>query len=376
MVAPTAEVSWTAADLARHFRERFLATPYALGDRIPSERSLSIELHVHRSTVRRALTLLGEQGVLVRSSPRSWEIRGAAPARPQSVGSAVAALSSWARTTTDTSPDGFEPAVERAALAALHDHQRDVLYPHIATNLTADLVARLQSAGVAGVIVSQSVGETDDGVAALRILKASGVHVVCQGQHPFIEGFDRVFSDHAAGAQALVAWLATRGKRRILRVWSQDSYPWWLAERDRGYIAGCALAGLEVLPALRIEGMSTRVNNVDPANLQRRIRHLAGWLCDQLDGVDAVMTTTDWDSFAVAGALRLLSRDMPVVGYDQVWQSAWESALLPGIPSATIDKSNDLVGRAMVQILLRRIGGDALSTPIVEAITPDLIALD
>jgi len=64
------------------------------------------------------------------------------------------------------------------------------------------------------------------------------------------------------------------------------------------------------------------------------------------------------------------------VGYDQVWQSAWESALLPGIPSATIDKRNDLVGRAMVQILLRRIGGDALSTPIVEAITPDLIALD
>ena len=370
------EISWTAPELARRLRERFHAAPFVLGDLIPSERSLSIELQVHRSTMRRALNLLGEQGVLERSSPRSWAIQGAAPARSQTSNGAIAVLSHWARAATDAAPGGVEPAVERAAMEALHGSHRDVLYPHIGTGLftekSADLLARLQTSGVVGVIVSQSVGETAGSVAALRTLRATGLHVVCQGQHEYVQEFDRAFSDPAAGAKALVAWLVGRGSQRILRVWPQDSSSWWLSERDRGYEDGCTGLGIPVLPALRIEGMPARASQVDSANQQKRIRHIAGWLCDQLDGVDALMTVTDWDALAIAGALRLLGRSLPIVGYDQVWHTAWESALMPGIPSATIDKRNDRVGAAMVSILLRRIAGEKVTAPIVEIVVPEL----
>ncbi len=324
--------------------------------------------------MRRAMTILAEQGLIARSGPRGWVLQ-ASESRSRSEG-AIAVLSHWPHETTLTSHLGIEPAVERAALAALHARERDALHPYLNSGFDPALIQRLKANGVAGVLASVGMCSSPEGAAFLRRFREAGVAVVGQGGDANAADFDRVVGNHAAGTALLVRHLAGRGSRRLLRAWQGENKPWWLHERDLGYIATVRELGLPEIPDLMLDEPLIRSKAPDPENFRRRTRHAAGWLVDRLDGIDGVLAVTDWSAVVLAGALRLLGRNIPVVGYDNVWNTAWELELAPQALAATIEKRNDRVGETMVDMLLARLAGSAGPEPQCRTVTPELVVLE
>lgn len=363
--------SWTSGDLCRELRVLFSAPPYAIGDSLPSELALSREFHAHRATVRRAMLMLAEQGIVRRDGPRAWTLRR--PVGRSVADGPVAVLSYWPQEAVSSIHGGLDPAVERAVLRALHRHGRDVHYPHLKRGSIAALVSRL--GGHAAVFASGGICADPDGAALLQGLRQAGLAVIAQGGSSHVLAFDRVVGDHAAGTALLVRHLAARGCSRLLRVWQGASRPWWLEQRDRGYVAAAQELGLPVVPELFFDEALPRTAEPDAGNFERRVRHAAGWLVDRLDGVDAILTVTDWSAAVILGALGLLGRRLPVVGYDNVWKTAWELERVPTRLAATVEKRNDLVGEAMVALMLERLSGTLGTEPQCRVVLPELVVL-
>lgn len=64
-------------EVADDLRERVRNQTYAPGQRLPSERDLTVEFGVQRGTLRRALELLEDEGLILRDAQRGTFVRGA-----------------------------------------------------------------------------------------------------------------------------------------------------------------------------------------------------------------------------------------------------------------------------------------------------------
>jgi len=98
------------------------------------------------------------------------------------------------------------------------------------------------------------------------------------------------------------------------------------------------------------------------------VRQSVGFLVEALQGkdpVDALICATDRDAIYVAAAVKLLGltpgRDVIVTGYDNYWSRCEETNFTTARPDITADKHNEVAGRSMLELLLRRI--KAVSTP-------------
>lgn len=329
------------------------------GAALPSELELVARLGVSRSTVRTVLKQLEAQG-LVECLGRRQGRRAAERPRHRGV---------WARTVVVLSPARIDPftkahtgwleAIEAGAMDALRQHGLyGLLMDAQGLGDVLDDPERLPQGGL--------VVRDRDSLASVRCLREHGVPTVAYGTEAAIEGVDQVYTDQEAGCLALTRHLLGRGRRRLLRVWTGGGDPWWLCQRDRGYECALREAGLEPLPPLRVPSGDPDVPQL--TIFPERIRLYAGFLAEFVLGsnpVDAILSTTDRDVYAIDAALRLLGRtpqeDVDLVGYDNIWETCEERARGLVRPLATVDKQNDLAGREMVRLLLERIAAqDAL----------------
>jgi len=97
------------------------------------------------------------------------------------------------------------------------------------------------------------------------------------------------------------------------------------------------------------------------------MRLMAGYLTEHMQGpnaIDAIMTANDREAMSALAACRLYGRnDVPIVGYDNSWQSMPEREWETGIPFATVDKQNHELGKAMADLLWQRINGTLPADP-------------
>jgi DNA-binding LacI/PurR family transcriptional regulator len=107
-------------------------------------------------------------------------------------------------------------------------------------------------------------------------------------------------------------------------------------------------------------------------------RYNAGHLAQPLtadDRPDAIMCLSDEAVSYVTAGIKLLhldpARDVVVAGYDNYWQQTWGHQHEPAAPIATVDKHNDRVGEALVELLLEPPAGDS---PVRRVIPPSLIS--
>jgi DNA-binding LacI/PurR family transcriptional regulator len=229
-----------------------------------------------------------------------------------------------------------------------------------------------------GVLVSCIAGESAIDIEIVDALAAAGVRIVAYGDTPRLAVHDRVSSDHAHGARELTAWLISRGRTRIVRLWpAGSSPPSWLARRDAGYEAALRDAGLASLPAVafpfrEIEGRRELFDE----DVEMMMGTLAPLLSPPAP-VDGIMSFSDRMTYTVAAALRRLgkepARDVTVVGYDNYGTDCVEREWEPSGPSATVDKLNTQMGRDMVRLLLDRVEDRLPPEPQLRLVTPKLV---
>lgn len=338
------------------------------GSPLPSERALSEQLRVNRGTVRRALQVLHEEGLLRTQNGRTRIVTRQQVQRAGALRNSVALV---APLFSDAAPsDQHSGRIEYIGRGALDSIQKIgkhamSLNPEC---LTREEVAMLGAQQPFGVVVTDIARQPALGMELASWFRDAGVPVCVYGDTPAKAAFDRVTSDQEDGSYQLTKFLLARGCRRILCFWSAPMDLYWNEQRYAGYRRALEEANLAPLPPAAMPPFP--VPQRAAAVFHEGVRVTAGYLVEHLIGpapVDALMLSTDSDYFGVAAACRLCGkepqRDIKIVGYDNYWFNDEKRFFETTAPLATMDKRNKVLGAELVNLLLERVDGRLGAAP-------------
>lgn len=351
-----------------------------LGAALPSERVLSAQLSVQRPTIRRAMRILEEEGVIQTRGPWTRVVAERKQAMAHSI--VVAAMPQLARRRRG-SPWGM--VTFEAVLDAVNKRGYNLMLIHSGRSSERD-IDRMISGSPSGVVVPEISPGAQEQLQWSKKLERSGIPMVVYGGGPELAKLDRVTSDHDHGAYELARWLLARGCRRILMFFEVPPDSYWVKARRTGYERAMAEAGVEPLPLVVARAVIPQTS-VDPMEVfDEARRRAASYLLEYLgpvagaSRVDAIMTASDGETFAVASACRLLGvepgKDVAIVGYDNYWREVWERTVEPAVPLATVDKHDAMIGCELVNLLVDRIEGRLPAAPQTRVVPPQLIVTE
>jgi DNA-binding LacI/PurR family transcriptional regulator len=337
---------------------------------LPAERLLAEELGANRRTVRKALEDLVAAGVIAPRAPRGFVVTGNGAGNPLL---RLVAVWTGALGGAERPAAGALAAVGAGVLDALREGGQHAM---LLSPDRGDELAVLAQRPL-GLLVAPVHGVGVERLAALvAAAHEHAVPVVVMGDE-IDAPVDRVVPDHCAGAEALIAFLAARGCRRLAGIGIGGSGSAWYAERCRGAERACARLGLA---PPRWVAVPEHPEGPGEAGFDLRARLFAGYLAPLLEGpepVDALLAHNDVEAFRLARARRLLGRDEQsgpaIVGYDELWrlrtERDWEARPL----LASVDKDNEIIGRSMAELLLARVAGELPDSPQRRLVAPRLV---
>jgi len=353
---------------------------YAVGQRLPSARRLSEELLVDRRTVQGALRRLQAEGYLHQRRGGRFEVQAPAPRSRATQDTVYMALSPGFKGSDGKKTlGGWSHYVE---IGVREIEQNTELHTRIVDvdALTISGVESLASENPAGFVYGPTLYEPSQLYKLLRPLHARNIPVVVCGDAPELSPFDRVDSDHETGGYLLAQHLIARGCRRFSVCRNEDAraFPCWLVARCRGVERALQEAGLAPLPFIHIARMETSRKGRERFDAQ--IRLAAGFLFERLrQGVDAILCDSDGHTVWIAEACRLLGyepgKDVLVAGYDNYVEEIYDRHYSECLPQVTVDKHNQLLGRSMAELLLKRIHGELPAEPQRVLVEPEVIVL-
>lgn len=352
------------------------------GEPLPSARSLARQLRLDPRTVGVALDMLQENG-LIRQRANGRRIVNSDPhaASPRKSFLSNAVVMITGGDLLNPSPvliqPGWSMQLEMAARAAIQRNGHHFVVFNIA-QLQEQLKRLLQDRPL-GVIVADPEHVKGDLMPLLVEARRNGLNVVVYGDAGHFEALDQVVSNHVAGCRRLTGWTIEQGRRcPALLVPMSETHRPWVQERIRGYREACFEVGIDPLPPIELPRLDEGWANADLFSHKSRV--IAGYLADILTGPnqpDALLAPSDGPAYAVAAACRLLHCSVHdrvmVVGYDNYWEGSPERNLKPFSPAATVDKRNDLIGTALVDLLAQRVAGELPHEPQCRVIEPELI---
>lgn len=350
---------------------------------IPSERELAEKLSVSRETIRRALLVLEKDGIIASRGPRTRLVTNP-PAKAKESGllrDAIAVIhhGPWhvdpSHRDTGWSDSLIQGAMDTIAESGMHG----VMFQ--SQRLVRGNTESLFVGRPSGVLVpSEIIGREVDLLQLLHRLKDSGIPVITSSDAPEVQNFDRVTSDHKAGAYELTKWLIAQGAKRILQLCGDKKVLYWMEGRRAGYEQAMTEAGLALLPLLALpKGHPNDGNPRDP-EFPARVRLVGGYFIEYLTGpepIDAIMCASDGEICTMAGVCRLYgkipNKDVLLAGYDDYWDESW-SQIQSIKPLATVNKLNYQMGMEMVRLLEQRVHGELTAQPECRVLLPKLIA--
>lgn len=357
----------------------------ASGDVLPSERDLSATLSLNRGGVRWAIATLEAEGLIQSRgartrvvAPRALQlVKGAHPLMSNTVAVLSTPSLGMERLEDDAERRGWMGAVVRGCL---HGLALQGLHPllvnpvHVRQGWPGD-----RSVMPSGVLMPELRVDREVVQAIAGWLHAARTPVVVYGGDPVFAEFDRVISDHEAGAYMLAQWLIGQGRRRIVEVWPRTA-GYWLQARHAGYERAMKEAGRSVAAPVLCPSFAEPPASAE--GFETEARAFAGSLVDRLvgaDAADAFMVHSDGDVARVAAACRLCGRapnaDVWLTGYDNYAAAIRTQPFLGEGPLATVDKRNFAAGQAMAELLVARVNGSLPAPAQVRTVGPELVVL-
>ncbi len=345
---------------------------------LPSERELCQHIGVGLATVQRALRVLTSEGLIQVRDGHTRLLANAASSTVSAILRQTLMILAPAQAPLDGhAQPGWSEYIGIGAAAAARQAGRGVLSLAPARLLDQPANSML-SVRPSGLLVCEMTGaERQALVDFIRILTREGIPVVVYGDGPLDQEYDRVISDHEAGAYLLTQHLLQRGCRRILPLFENPKDLYWKRGRLAGYARAMRENSLEPLPTLWVEDIG---GHYTVEHFRVKSSYLAGQLVPYLtksDAIDAIMAGSDGEVFSVAAACRMFGRqpqkDIFLAGYDNYYSDSPEQEIESSIPSVTVDKQNFLIGQEMVHLLEARIAGTAGEGPQLRLVPPRLI---
>jgi DNA-binding LacI/PurR family transcriptional regulator len=323
----------------------------APGDRVPSEKELSIRYGVSRITSKRALELLSEEGIVVRFPGKGSFVASAGEGRPprrrDGAGSIGLVLPDFSETFGLTLLFGIEDRCRELGYQLSLHRTLD------RAELEGEALGRLVDSGAAGVIVLPVHGE-DYNPAILRlVLDQVPLSFVDRRLRGLAASF--VGTDNVGAARLGVEHLLDRGRKRIAFVSGPISNTSAIEDRREGFVAATSARGIAADTELWVTDMagarhSAPLQAQAAANLERMRAHLATH-----PEIDAVFAAEYECALFAREAARLLGRrvpeDLSIVCFDS------PPSYLGEVPFTHLRQSEYEMGRKALDIVHAQVLG-------------------
>ena len=353
------------------------------GDAVPTVNELSATLGVARNTAAAALVDAERCRLIERRGPNARKrfVPDTSATAPLSA-STVCVLGELGRFSEGRNAPRWSDAylalelVPRLSLAGKH-----VMFLASEVLSDADIDSFFRSPP-AGMVVTSSANDRPIALHALARCREAHVPAVVYGNAPELRSFDRVYTDHRAGARMLTEWLLKRGCRHIMPFFPHPPINYWMNERLEGYSEAMRAARLKPHPCVALGDMELRVH----AQGERRFsifRALAMSKIVELrgkGGVDALLCLSDEWVPPVIAAIRDLglepNRDILVAGYDNIVRNNDLGDFEKTRPIVTIEKHNERSAADLAALLLARMDGKLPPEPQARTHDQELVVLE
>ena len=253
------------------------------GEPLPSERQLAEQLEVSRNTLRSALAMLEDEGLIASNGGRLRLVT--AKTEPVTAGSPEKTTENWlAQAVGVVSYDtaelpaaretGWAMQITRGVFGAIAERQLHGVNLHPASLSPAKLEA-VAAEPFQGFVLTEISVRQHQGTRIAEQLRQKGARVAVYGDDASLHSFDRVTSDHQAGAALIVEHLAAQGCRQIAMMWHEPTQDYWFAPRRAGYERAMKAHDLEARPTIPLPGDLLPNYHKDPLNhaqFERAIR--------------------------------------------------------------------------------------------------------
>lgn len=354
--------------LFEEFRERILSGSLADGEMIANERSLAAERGVSRVTVRKALELLKEQGLIHKIRGKGvfagvQAKRGAARGDLKLFGRVVGVA--------------CEYHMERSHVAQMVNSAVSCLCEHEYSPMRVNyLDARHQRSAfgyfrdfLKGVIVCPSTLDSENEIVRSNIdeLGRHGVEIVVIGHELHGGLYSYVKSDDKAGAKAAVERFAANGHRRIAYICNNRAIS---TRRDRydGYNEAVSLKRLE---RIVFDSSSLGSGKLSLSHRERGFL-LAMKAFERKEPPTAILAENDMTAIGIIDAIRERGLETPaeieLIGFgNDIETAVCDKELFSTL--STIDVPRNEIGRRAAELVMERIcypGRErcVLSTPV------------
>lgn len=327
--------------LADQFRALIRSGAWPPGTRLPSELSLAEEYRISRGTVRQAMQVLTNEGLVDRAQGKGTFVAPGAPglARADDDHLLLGAVLPYKH---DLLTLDILAGVEQAARAAGY---HVVFTPGGEQPLDPQEVAQLRAKGVGGLVIFPPSNTAYDETIAR--LQAEGVPLVLVDRYlPDLET-DYVVADNFDGGYRATQHLIHGGHERIGFLTPSGLQTTSVRDRFRGYRR--ALADHDLAYDERLFLWYTELMQPDPG-----LQTLRAYLRAS-DRPSAIFAVTDLLAIRVLAAAQReglrVPEDLALVGYDDIRAAEF------GVPLTTIAQPRVAIGQRAGEILLARLHG-------------------
>ncbi|EGD46890.1 transcriptional regulator, GntR family with LacI sensor [Ruminiclostridium papyrosolvens DSM 2782] len=347
--------------LMEHLKQEILLGKIKPGEQIPSENVLAETMSLSRHTVRKAISMLVNEGYLYTEHGRGTYCLDRSRKRSDSRNIAVI--------TTYISEYIF-PKVIQGIDSVLSSNGYSIMLKNTNNNTKHEAVCLedVLQKNVEGLIIEPTKSALYS--ENMKFYEALDNHRI---PYIFIHGFyqqldskSHVLLDDAKGMYSAVEYLARLGHKKIAGIFKADDVQG--VERHNGYAKAIADAGMAYNPD-DVIWFHTEDRDIKPYNMVKR-------LMEEKRGVDAIACYNDEIAFRVYELLNSLGVKVPddvsITGFDD----SYFSANCP-VKITTVRHPKEKLGEEAAEILLQMIKqNDYLTEPVQKTIVPELIIKD
>lgn len=293
--------------ISNSLRSKIIEGVYSKAKGLPTEMELAEAYHVNRQTVRRALSILTQEGLIERHQGSGSFLKNTSPAR----GSSIAIVATYIN-------DYIFPAILQDAqtIFARNDYSTMVYCTHNQVNMEREILINILNSPVCGLLVEGTKSALPNpNLDLYKQLIDSGVPVVfLHGSYAALPNVVCVSDDNFHGGYLLTQFLLQKGHTNIAGIFKSDDIQGH--NRYFGFLSAFRDAGL-TLPDSQILWYTTEEKN---RILKGDQELLQNFMNKTLQGATAVVCYNDEIAFSLINILLSsgirVPEDVAVVSFD------------------------------------------------------------
>ncbi|MCX7710332.1 MAG: GntR family transcriptional regulator [Clostridia bacterium] len=347
--------------LMEYLKEEILMGRIKPGEQIPSENMLADKLSLSRHTVRKAISMLVNEGYLYTEHGRGTYCLDRSRKRNDSKNIGVI--------TTYISEYIF-PKVIQGIDSVLSANGYSIMLKNTNNNTEKEALCLedVLEKNIEGMIIEPTKSALFSN--NLKYYEALDNHripyIFIHGFYQQLEGKSQVLLDDAAGMHAAVKYLAELGHKKIVGIFKADDIQG--LNRHKGYAKALSEAGLPYDPD-HVIWFHTEDRDVKPYNVIRQ-------MIEEKSGIDAIACYNDEIAFKVFEMLRFMGVNVPedisITGFDD----SYFSANCP-VKLTSVRHPKEQLGESAAELLLQMLkDDDYLKNPVQKVIVPELVVKD